>query len=110
MTAESRNIGIDVPAPATVCTDPYCPFHGKLSVRGQSINGVVDSVKMNRTVIVKRDYLKYEKKYERYTKRSSRYAVHAAPCMGLKVGDAVTIMECRPIAKTVSFVVIAKRE
>jgi len=109
MTAEARNIGIDVAAPATTCNDPCCPFHGKLSVRGQTIEGVVDSVKMNKTVIVKRDYLKYEKKYERYMKKSARYAVHAAPCISLKVGDPVTIAECRPISKTVAFVVIEKR-
>ena len=78
-------------------------------MRGQVIEGVVDSVKMNKTVIVKRDYLKYQQKYERYEKRSARYAVHAAPCLGLKVGDAVKIMECRPISKTVSFAVIEKK-
>lgn len=109
MTADVRNIGIEVAAPQGECNDPYCPFHGKLSVRGQVIDGVVDSVKMNKTVIVKRDYLKYQKKYERYEKRSARYAVHAAPCLGLKVGDAVKIMECRPISKTVSFVAIEKK-
>ena len=55
MTADVRNIGIEVAAPQGECSDPYCPFHGNLSVRGQVIEGVVDSVKMNKTVIVKRD-------------------------------------------------------
>lgn len=109
MTANIRNIGIEVAAPEGVCSDPNCPFHGNLSVRGQVIDGVVDSIKMNRTIIVKRDYLQFVKKYERYEKRSARYAVHAAPCFDLKVGDSVKIMECRPLAKTVSFAVIEKK-
>ncbi|MBQ7621081.1 MAG: 30S ribosomal protein S17, partial [Candidatus Methanomethylophilaceae archaeon] len=35
---------------------------------------------------------------------------HASPCLGLKVGDKVTIAECRPLAKTETFVVIDKKE
>lgn len=108
MTA--RNIGIDVKAPTEECNDPNCPFHGTLSVRGQIIVGVVATVKMKNTVIVERNYLRYDKKYERYSKKSARYACHAAPCLGLKVGDKVTIMECRPISKTVAFAVVEKME
>ena len=64
MTANVRNIGIEVAAPEGECSDPNCPFHGTLSVRGQIIDGVVETVKMNKTVIVKRDYLQFVKKYE----------------------------------------------
>ena len=110
MTAKVKNIGIDVVPPVSECSDPNCPFHGSLSVRGQIIDGVVATVKMNKTVVVERNYLRYQKKYERYEKRSNRYSSHASPCLGLKVGDRVRIMECRPISKTVSFVVIEKKE
>lgn len=110
MTAGIKNIGISVNPPEAECSDPNCPFHGNLSVRGQVINGKVVSVKMDKTVVVERDYLKYQQKYERYEKRSSKYMVHAPACFELKVGDEVTIMECRPISKTVSFVVVEKRE
>ena len=110
MTAKVKNIGSEVAAPQRECNDPNCPFHGDLSVRGQIIDGVVETVKMNKTVIVKRDYLQFVKKYERYEKRTSRFAAHAAPCLGLKVGDSVKIMECRPISKTVAFAVIEKKE
>lgn len=109
MTASIRNIGIEVAAPEGECSDPNCPFHGTLSVRGQIIEGVVDSVKMDKTVVVKRDFLQYVQKYERYQRRSARYTAHASPCLGLKAGDSVKIMECRPISKTVSFVVIEKK-
>ena len=109
MTAKIRDIGIDVVPPTLECNDPNCPFHGSLAVRGQIIDGVVATVKMNKTVVVERNYLKYQKKYERYEKRSNRYSSHASPCLGLKVGDRVRIMECRPISKTVAFVVIEKK-
>ena len=93
-----------------LCNDPNCPFHGSLPVRGQVIDGVVATVKMKNTVVVERNYLKYQQKYERYEKRSNRYSAHASPCLGLKVGDKVRIAECRPLSKTVSFVVIEKVE
>lgn len=110
MTAKIRDIGIDVVPPTSECSDPDCPFHGSLSVRGQVIDGTVTTVKMDKTVVVERKYLKYQNKYERYEKRTGKYAAHAPPCFVLKAGDKVRIMECRPISKTVSFVVVEKRE
>ncbi len=110
MTAEIRDIGIDVASPAMECSDPNCPFHGSLPVRGQVIDGVVAAVKMNKTVVVERNHFKYQHKYERYEKRSNRYPAHAPSCLGLMVGNRVRIAECRPISKTVSFVVIEKVE
>lgn len=110
MTAEIRNIGIEVAAPKGECDDPNCPFHGTLPVRGQVIDGVVSTVKMNKTVVVERQFMRYVNKYERYEKRSGRYSAHAPACLGLKPGDKVRIAECRPISKTVSFVVIEKVE
>ena len=102
----ARDIGIDVPAPAKACTDPKCPFHGRLPVRGQSLEGVVVSTKMQNTVVIEREYLRYIQKYERYEKRTRRMNVHAPPCLGLLVGNRVTVMECRPLGKTVHFVAI----
>ena len=110
MAAEIKDIGIDVVPPTAECNDPNCPFHGSLKVRGQIIDGVVATVRMNKTVVVERNYLKYQPKYERYEKRSNRYTAHAPACLGPKAGDKVRIAECRPISKTVSFVVIEKVE
>lgn len=104
-----KDIGVDVEPPKEECNDPYCPFHGNLKVRGQIIEGVVVSDKRSRTVCVKREYLHYLKKYERFEKRTSKIHAHNPPCINAKVGDKVKIMECRPLAKTVSFVVIEKR-
>lgn len=102
----ARDIGIDVPAPEKSCTDPKCPFHGRLSVRGQTLRGVVVSARMQNTVVIEREYLRYIQKYERYEKRTRRMNVHAPPCLSLQVGSRVTVMECRPLAKTVHFVAI----
>jgi small subunit ribosomal protein S17 len=108
--ANARDIGVDVTPPAAACQDPHCPFHGGFSVRGQLIEGQVVSTRMERSARVQREYLRYVPKYERYEKRTSSYNVHAPPCLNVQVGDHVKIMECRPLSKTVSFVVIeAKR-
>jgi len=108
--AKARDIGVDVAAPSAECSDPHCPFHGGFSVRGQTIDGQVVSTRMERSARVQREYLRYVPKYERYEKRTSSYNVHAPPCLNVQVGDHVKIMECRPLSKTVSFVIIeAKR-
>jgi small subunit ribosomal protein S17 len=103
-----KNIGIDVKTPETECHDKNCPFHGSLSVRGQIIEGKVASDKMDKTVVVKRESHSYDKKYERYKKESSKYSAHLPECIKVSIGDKVKIMECRPLSKTVSFVVIEK--
>jgi small subunit ribosomal protein S17 len=105
----TRDIGVDVKPPADECSDEYCPFHGTLPVRGTMIDGTVVSTRMQGTVVVQREYLKYISKFERYEKRTSRYFAHAPPCIKLQAGDKVRIMECRPLAKNVSFVVIERR-
>lgn len=101
-----RDIGIDVPMPAKPCTDAKCPFHGRLSVRGQSLEGIVVSTRMQNTVVIEREYVRFIQKYERYEKRTRRLNVHAPPCLGLQVGHRVVAMECRPLGKTVHFVAI----
>jgi len=102
----ARDIGIDVPLPEKSCTDEHCPFHGKLSVRGQILEGVVVSTRMQRTAVIEREYLRYLQKFERFEKRTRRMNVHSPPCLGLSIGDRVTIMECRPLGKTVHFVAV----
>ncbi|NLI74244.1 MAG: 30S ribosomal protein S17 [Euryarchaeota archaeon] len=109
MANQVKDIGIDVKVPDTACTDKNCPFHGKLAVRGQIIEGVVVSIKMDKTAVVKRNYLNYQQKYERYEKRTGHYSAHNPPCLDIKAGDQVKIMECRPLSKTVSFVIVEKR-
>jgi small subunit ribosomal protein S17 len=105
---EARNIGLNVKAPAESCSDNNCPFHGTLPVRGQVITGLVSSVKMQDTILVKKEYMRFVPKYERYEKRTSTYSAHCPPCIKTQVGDKVRIAECRPLSKTISFVTIEK--
>jgi small subunit ribosomal protein S17 len=96
--------------PKKSCEDINCPFHGALSLRGHALEGTVVSDKMEKTVIVRRDYLNYVPKFKRYERRRSNVAAHSPPCLEIKTGDKVKLAECRPICKTVSFVVIEKLE
>ena len=106
---DCRDIGVDVTPPKEQCNDRNCPFHGTLSVRGQIIEGVVVSSKMQKTLVVKKDYRRYIPKYERYEWRTGRYVAHNPLCINAKVGNVVKIMECRPLSKTKSFVVIEQK-
>lgn len=90
------------------CRDENCPFHGVLSLRGQVFEGVVASAKAKNTVIVVREYSHYVPKYRRYERRQSRIPAHCPPCLEVREGDKVRIVECRPISKTVHFVVFEK--
>jgi small subunit ribosomal protein S17 len=90
------------------CDDRNCPFHGTLSTRGRVVEGVVVSAKMDKTVVVRRDYLKYVPKFKRYERRHSHIPAHSPPCINVKEGNRVKIAECRPISKTVSFVIVEK--
>lgn len=99
-------IGIDVKEPSKQCQDPHCPFHGHLKVRGRVFEGVVVTDKMEKSVVVKRDYVRLIPKYERYEKRSSKITAHNPECIGAKSGDKVKIIECRPLSKTKTFVVV----
>jgi len=102
----TRDIGVDVQPPAKECTDPKCPFHGTLPVRGQILRGIVVSDRMDKTVVVQRTFVKRIAKYERYEKRKTKVHAHNPPCISAKQGDNVTIAECRPLSKTKSYVVI----
>ncbi|MFQ6127634.1 MAG: 30S ribosomal protein S17 [Thermoplasmata archaeon] len=106
---KARDIGIDVPLPKKGCGDTRCPFHGNLPVRGQILEGIVKSDKMKNTIVVERQYLRLIPKYERYEKRTRKYLAHSPPCLETQRGDKVAIMECRPLSKTVTYVVIEKR-
>ncbi|MCK5547768.1 MAG: 30S ribosomal protein S17 [Thermoplasmata archaeon] len=101
-----RDIGVDVEEPKNECDDKNCPFHGNLPVRGQTIEGTVVSDKMEKSIVVGREYFHYIPKYERYEKRKSRYLAHSPPCLEIKVGDMVRLMECRPLSKNISHVAI----
>ena len=101
------NIGMGYKTPREAILGDYvdnnCPFTGNVNIRGRILKGMITSVKMNRTVIVRRDYLHYVRKYQRYEKRHTNIPTHCSPCFRVKEGDIAEIGECRPISKTVRF-------
>ena len=105
-----KNIGLGFATPKEAVTGTYvdkkCPFTGNVSIRGRIFRGMIVSNKMTRTIIVRRHYLHYIKKYNRFEKRHKNTAVHCSPCFDVKEGDIVTCGQCRPLSKTVRFNVI----
>jgi small subunit ribosomal protein S17 len=99
-------LGLNATEPEETCSDENCPFHGSLSVRGQTLEGRVASTDMTKTVIVEREYDVRVPKYDRYMKRRSRIPAHHPPCVELAEGDTVRIAETRPLSKTKSHVVV----
>ena len=105
-----RNVGLGFKTPESAINGNYvdkkCPFTGNVAIRGRILKGLVLSTKMNRTVIIRRDYLHFIPKYKRYEKRHTNVAAHISPCFRAKEGDVVTLGECRPLSKTVRYNVV----
>ena len=102
------NIGFDIPVPEKECNDKKCPFHSGLSVRGRMQRVKVVSTGMINSAVVQREFRRFNKKYERYTKSISKYHVHLPECIDVSNGDEVVIVECRKLSKTVSHVIIGR--
>ncbi|XP_026472828.1 40S ribosomal protein S11 [Ctenocephalides felis] len=106
-----RNVGLGFKTPREAIEGSYidkkCPFTGNVSIRGRILTGVVQKMKMQRTIVIRRDYLHYIRKYNRFEKRHRNMSVHLSPCFrDVEIGDVVTIGECRPLSKTVRFNVL----
>ena len=101
-------IGLNATEPEEACSDENCPFHGSLSVRGQTLEGTVASTSMDKTVVVEREYDVFVPKYDRYMMRRSRVPAHLSPCLEIEEGDRVRIAETRPLSKTKSHVVVER--
>ena len=102
----ARNLGIAVTPPRKACEDNLCPFHGRLSVRGKLLIRIVVSAKAKNMNVVSREYPHQVAKYQRYERSRSRLHAYLPECIEVTEGDEITIAECRPLSKTVSFVVI----
>jgi small subunit ribosomal protein S17 len=101
--------GLELAAPRKKCQDSRCPFHGNLKVRGRLLSGRAVSAGGRGFVVVEMEYLHMVPKYNRGERRRSRVSAHLPPCIAVKGGDQVTIGECRPLSKTISFVVVQSR-
>ncbi|TFK41177.1 ribosomal protein S17-domain-containing protein [Crucibulum laeve] len=105
-----KDVGLGFKTPSEAINGTYidkkCPFTGDVSIRGRILTGKVVSTKMTRTIVIRRDYLHYIPKYNRYEKRHKNLAAHVSPAFRIEVGDTVTVGQCRPLSKTVRFNVL----
>jgi len=106
-----KNIGLGFKTPREAIEGTYidkkCPFTGNVHIRGRILTGTIMKMKMQRTIVIRRDYLHFVRKYKRFEKRHRNMSVHLSPCFrDVHIGDLVTIGECRPLSKTVSFNVV----
>jgi hypothetical protein len=85
--------------------DKKCPFTGDISIRGRILSGIVKSTKMNKTIIVRRNYVHYIKKYARYVCKPGVSRQHAsegsthvqAALLGSLPCWAVWVFECNKL-------------
>ena len=70
------------------------------------MQGVVVSDKMDKTVVVNVERKFPHPLYKKYVKRSKRYHAHDENNTH-KVGDTVSIQECRPLSKTKRWEVVS---
>jgi small subunit ribosomal protein S17 len=71
----------------------------------KTLQGIVTSDKMAKTVVVSVTRFVKHPKYQKYVKISKKYKAHDEKNEH-KVGDTVTIEECRPISKDKTFTVV----
>jgi len=101
--------GLEMAAPAQKCDDVRCPFHGHVKVRGRLLTGRVVSTAGKSFVVIQMEYLHKVRKFGRSERRKSRLTAHLAGCIQVHEGEMATIAECRPLSKTISFVVVQSR-
>ncbi|KAJ5997108.1 hypothetical protein N7522_008768 [Penicillium canescens] len=105
-----KDVGLGFRTPKTAIEGSYidkkCPFVGQISIRGRILTGKVVSTKMHRTIVIRREYLHYVPKYNRYEKRHKNLSAHVSPAFRVEEGDWVTVGQCRPLSKTVRFNVL----
>ena len=70
------------------------------------LHGVVVSDKSDKTVIVRVDRRVMDPLYKKFIRRSKKYAAHDE-ANAHKIGDAVSIRECRPISRRKRWEVVA---
>lgn len=105
-----RDIGLDIKPPKNVCNSDKCPFHGTLPIRGRVFKGVVVSDKSKNTATIQWNYSNFLPKYERYERKNTKILAYNPSCINAKKGDVVIIVECRPLSKKKSFVIVEKEE
>ena len=107
----TRNIGLPVKEPKKklVENEKNNPFNGSLSIRGKLFEGIVIDAKAKGTVVIQKESPIYFKKFKRFGRSKNKIHAHVPSNIKVQEGDYVIAAECRPISKSVSFVVVEVR-
>ena len=70
------------------------------------MRGIVVSNKAKSMAVVAREFPRAVSKYKRYERSKSKMHAFVPDCIDVEQSSKVTIAECRPLSKTISFVVI----
>ena len=108
----NRNIGLKVKSPKNEPdkNDKKNPFNGTLSIRGKLFEGKVVKTKAKDTVVIQKESPVYFSKFKRYGRSKNSIHAHVPTNLQVNEGDIVIAAECRPLAKSVSFVVVEVKE
>ena len=104
----TRNIGLPVKEvkKKPVENENNNPFNGSLSIRGKIFEGTVINAKAKGTVVIERESLIEFSKFKRFGRSKNKIHAHVPSNLDIQEGDYVVAAECRPISKSVSFVVV----
>ncbi len=107
----TRNIGLPVKESKKKIeeNEKNNPFNGTLSIRGKIFEGTVINAKANGTVVIQKESPIYFKKFKRFGRSKNKIHAHIPSNINVEEGDYVIAAECRPISKSVSFVVVEVR-
>jgi len=107
----TRNIGLPVKESNKKIeeNEKNNPFNGTLSIRGKIFEGIVINAKANGTVVIQKESPIYFKKFKRFGRSKNKIHAHVPSNVNVEEGDYVIAAECRPISKSVSFVVVEVR-
>ena len=107
----TRNIGLPVKESKKKIeeNEKNNPFNGTLSIRGKIFEGTVINAKADGTVVIQKESPIYFKKFKRFGRSKNKIHAHVPSNINVEEGDYVIAAECRPISKSVSFVVVEVR-
>ena len=71
----------------------------------KTMNGIVVSDKMDKTVVVRVEYKMMHPLYKKYVKKSKKFKAHDENNQ-YKMGDKVTIQSSKPISKDKKWIVV----
>ena len=107
----TRNIGLPVKTTKKklIENEKNNPFNGSLSIRGKLFEGIVIDAKAKGTIVIQKESPIYFKKFKRFGRSKNKIHAHVPSNIDVQEGDYVIAAECRPISKSVSFVVVEVR-